>query len=209
MNTSDSSFENQDDSPYQIKFDGEDKSLESQADVSAKITADDLTMILEKIEKIEQKLERKIDDISLEVCKFRDADSFALTLSREHISFIKDENVQLKAENVYLKKELENATLVMSDLNEHVKLMGEEKQSLITALKILQNNEIDDGRNKRWHIASDRKQPKVPQFKPIEVSTDSEDNYLSTNRYSELTDEALLNEQQLEETSQKNEQQIK
>ncbi|CAB4022671.1 Hypothetical predicted protein [Paramuricea clavata] len=28
MNTSDSSFENQEDSPYQIKFDGEDKSLE-------------------------------------------------------------------------------------------------------------------------------------------------------------------------------------
>ena len=93
--------------------------------------------------------------------------------------------------------------------NEHVKLMGEEKQSLITALKILQNNEIDDGRNKRWHIASDRKQQKVPQFKRIEISTDSEDNYLSTNRYSELTDEALLNEQQLEETSQQNEQQIK
>jgi type IV secretory pathway VirB9-like protein len=92
-------------------------------------------------------------------------------LSREHISFIKDENVQLKAENAYLKKELENATLVMSHLNEHVKLMGEEKQSLITALKILQNNEIDDGRNKIWHIASDRKQQKVPQFKPIEVSS--------------------------------------
>ena len=85
--------------------------MESQADVSAKITAEDLTMILEKIEKIEQKLERKIDDISLEVCKLQDTDSFALTLSREHISFIKDENVQLKAENVYLKKELENALL--------------------------------------------------------------------------------------------------
>jgi hypothetical protein len=156
MNTSNSSFENQEDSPYQIKFDGEDKSLESLADVSAKITAEDLTMILEKIEKIEQKLERKIDDVSLEVCKLQDTDCFALTLSREHISFIKDENVQLKAENVYLKNELENATLVMSDLNEHVKLMGEEKQSLITALKILKNNEIDDGRNERWHIASDR-----------------------------------------------------
>ena len=183
--------------------------MESQADVLAKITVEDLTMILEKIEKIEQKLERKIDDISLEVCKFQDADSFALTLSREHISYIKDENVQLKAENIHLKKELENATLVMSDLNEHVKLMGEEKQSLITALKILQNNEIDDCRNKRWHIASDRKHQKVPQFKPIEVSTDSEDNYLSTNRYSELTDEARLIEQQVEETSQENEQQIK
>ena len=76
--------------------------MESQADVLAKITAEDLTMILEKIEKIEQKLERKIDDISLEVCKFQDADSFALTLSREHISYIKDENVQLKAENIHL-----------------------------------------------------------------------------------------------------------
>ena len=41
------------------------ESLESQVDVLPKITAEDLTKILEKIEIIKRKLERKIDDISL------------------------------------------------------------------------------------------------------------------------------------------------
>jgi hypothetical protein len=41
------------------------ESLESQVDVLPKITAEHLTKILEKIEIIKRKLERKIDDISL------------------------------------------------------------------------------------------------------------------------------------------------
>jgi hypothetical protein len=48
--------------------------------------------------------------------------------------------------------------------------------------------------NRRSHSSNQSK---------YQVSTDSEDNYLSTNRYSVLTNEALLNEQQLEETSPK------
>ena len=52
--------------------------MKSQADVSPKNTAEDLTKILEKIEKSEQKLERKIDYISVEVCKLQDTDSFGM-----------------------------------------------------------------------------------------------------------------------------------
>ena len=63
----------------------------------------------------------------------------------------------------------------------------------------------------KWHTSSDRKRLKHPHNKLIEVSDDkiSEDSCFLTNRYSELIDEALSNEQRLEETLEQNGQQIK
>ena len=78
------------------KICGGDVLLENKSDIPSNITADDLKKILNKVEKIEQKLECKIDDISLEVCKLKEADSQRQTLSREHIRSIKEENVHLK-----------------------------------------------------------------------------------------------------------------
>ena len=94
----------------------------------------------------------------------------------------------------------------MSDLNLKIKMMEEEKSSLVTALKILQVNEIEECKNKRWHIASYNKQQKVSQFNPTEVLTDSEDSCLLVNRYFELTDEVSVNEQQPNEKIKQNEQ---
>jgi hypothetical protein len=41
-----------------------------------------------------------------------------------------------------LKGKIEYTTMVMSDINTKLKLLDEEKQSLVTALKILQGKEI-------------------------------------------------------------------
>ena len=184
----------------------DEKSLESEVDVSPQTHEEDLIKIQKKIEKIEKKLECKINDISFEVCKLKESDSLDQTMSREYIKSIKENNAQLKAENISLKKELDCATLVMSDLNMKIKMMEEEKRSLVTALKILQVNEIEECKDKRWHTASYNKQQKVSLFNPTEALTDSEDSCLLVNRFSELIDEVSVNEQRPNETIEQNEQ---
>ena len=107
----------------------------SPSDPSKEITQVDLTKVWEKIESIEETLEYKIKDVVVEICKLKDAKNS----QRDHTCFIEEENTRLKAENA-LKLKLDHTTYVMSDLNTKLKLIEEEKQSLVTALKILQNN---------------------------------------------------------------------
>ena len=69
--------------------------------------------------------------MALQVCNLHD-----------YITDIKHENENIKKENTALKGKIEYTTMVTSDLNTKLKLLDEEKQSLVTALKILQGNEI-------------------------------------------------------------------
>ena len=132
VNTSESCIEIQNnESIDSTNFDGADKSLDCGAHVLPQIYEEDLMKIKKNIEKIEKKLECKLNDISFEVCKLKEEDSLGQTMSREYIRSIKENNAQLKAENTTLKKELDCSTLVMSDLNLKIKMMEEEKRSLV------------------------------------------------------------------------------
>ena len=95
----------------------DDELSQSLADRSHKTTAEDFVVILEKIKSIEDKLERKIEDIALDVCKLKEANNLKLSLTHEYICRIKEENPQLKAENVSLKERVDYTTFAMSDLN--------------------------------------------------------------------------------------------
>ena len=88
--------------------------------------------------------------MALQVCKLRKADECNLELSRDYIASINEENDRLRAENAALKRKVEYTTLVMSHLNTKLKSMDEEKQSLVVALRILQEKEItkDSGNQK-------------------------------------------------------------
>ena len=66
--------------------------------------------------------------------QIEEEDSFHQTMSREYIRSIKENTAQLKAENIYLKKELDWATLVMSDLNLKIK-DGERKAKFSNGFK--------------------------------------------------------------------------
>ncbi|CAB4029410.1 Hypothetical predicted protein, partial [Paramuricea clavata] len=104
--------------------------------------ADAFAQILERILTIEEKLNTKIDDVALQVCNLKEADDLHEKISHDYITNIKHENKYLKKENTALKGKIEYTTMVMSDLNTKLKLLDEEKQSLVTALKILQGKEI-------------------------------------------------------------------
>ena len=70
------------------------------------------------------------------------------TESCDFTEYLKNENQRLKAENKNLKERAENLAYVMSDLSTKVKDLENEKESLVTASKILQdkqrNIDVDD-----------------------------------------------------------------
>ena len=80
--------------------------------------------------------------MALQVCNLKEADDLRENISHDYITNIKHENENLKKENTALKGKIEYTTMVMSDLNTKLKMLDEEKQSLVTALKILQGKEI-------------------------------------------------------------------
>ena len=63
-------------------------------------------------------------------------------MSRDRVNHIAEENTILKAENAALREKVDYTTLVISDLNTKLKRLEEKNQSYITALNILQVNEL-------------------------------------------------------------------
>ena len=169
---------------------------------SDKTNIDSLSTILEEFKSVERRLDRKIDDIALDIRRIKEADNFKSPLSRDQVNHITEENIALKAENAALKEKVDYTVLIMSDLNTKLKLLEEEKQSLITALNILQVNEFKNntqnpGQYVLANIHNEKSQPEQ-----LEISSDSEYNIPLANRYSTLADEGKLNEDESEQTTQ-------
>ena len=64
-------------------------------------------IILDRISGIEEKLNNRIEELTLQVCKLRKADECNLELSRDYIASINNENDRLRAENAALKQKVE------------------------------------------------------------------------------------------------------
>ena len=92
INMSKNCFDKQEDKSSSHSSSDDDELSQSPANRSRKTTSEDFAVILEKIESIEDKLERKIEDIALDVCKFKEANNLKLSLTHEYICRIKEEN---------------------------------------------------------------------------------------------------------------------
>ncbi|CAB4000376.1 Hypothetical predicted protein [Paramuricea clavata] len=101
-----------------------------------------------------------------------------------------------------LKEKVDYTVLVMSDLNTKLKLLEEEKQSLITALNILQVNEFKSNTQNPGQYVLANIQNEKSQPEQLEISSDSEYNIPLANRFSTLADEGKLNEDESEQTTQ-------
>lgn len=169
---------------------------------SDKTNIDSLSTILEEFKSVERRLDRKIDDIALDIRRIKEADNFKSPLSRDQVNHITEENIALKAENAALKEKVDYTVLIMSDLNTKLKLLEEEKQSLITALNILQVNEFKSNTQNPGQYVLANIQNEKSQPEQLEISSDSEYNIPLANRYSTLADEGKLNEDESEQTTQ-------
>ena len=125
---------------------------------------DNLCIILEKIRSVEERLDKKINNIALDVCRIKEGDNLKSLLSRDRVNHITEENTILKAENAALREKVDYTTLVISDLNTKLKLLEEENQSYITALNILQVDELQfdiqkPGQSATINMQNDKLQP--------------------------------------------------
>ncbi len=141
---------------------------------------------------MEERFELKINELSDEVCKLKGFDSFKTIISRDHICQLEKENAELKSENAALKHKVDYTTLVMSDLNTKLKLMEEEKRSLVTALKLIQSDlgEINNSVNNKGADPSNtnhQKNSSPSSEVTILTSSNDEDICPLVNQYSALT----------------------
>jgi predicted nuclease with TOPRIM domain len=61
-------------------------------------------------------------------------------INEAHVECLRQENSQLREENVALNERLNNLGSVLSDLNTKLKTSEEEKASLLTAIRLLQTD---------------------------------------------------------------------
>ena len=156
---------------------------------------DNLCIILEEIRSIEERLDQKINNIALDVCRIKEADNLKSLVSRDPVNHITEENTILKAENATLREKVDYTTRVISDLNTKLKRLEEENQSYIMALNILQVDELQcdiqkPGQSATINMKNDKLQPKQ-----LEISSISEYNIPVGNGFSPLIDEGEQHDQ--------------
>ena len=164
----------------------DDKSLMKQTVNISK--SEEVSVLLDKVKEMEERFEVKFNDLSDDVCKLKELDSFKTILSRDRICQLERENDELKSENAALKHKVDHTTFVMSDLNTKLKLMEDEKQSLVTALKLLQSDvsEVNKSANNKWSEATHTNKRKNSPARPkaIDIPLNNEEEGCSlVNRY--------------------------
>ena len=122
---------------YLLKsFESDHKLSNSDCDLDRNVSQIDL-----QIKNIEDKLFNAIDTISKELndlksqCKNNCTDT-------AYMCFLRDENEKLKKQNELLTEKLNNCLLAGSELNIRVKDLQNEKDSLVTAIKVLHYDNV-------------------------------------------------------------------
>ena len=72
---------------------------------------------------------------------------------KDQVESLKKDNQKLVEENEQLRERNTNLSYIMSDLNTKVKEVENEKQSLVTALKILHGDHVNESANRFCGIA--------------------------------------------------------
>ena len=103
----------------------------------------------------------------------------------EYIESIKNENDKLKKENTVLQGEMNSYKMIASDLNVKIEELTCEKKSLVTAIKILQE---DQTQHNQWNVIKNSKTIKHNKEGHANKASEQrvQSSALSTNRYAML-----------------------
>jgi cell division septum initiation protein DivIVA len=122
----------------------------------------------------------------------------------EVVEVIQNQNSALKSENEFLRERIEVMTYTLSDLNNKIKAAEQEKESLLTAIRLIyedakaklpdgdadqQTNKVGDCEEAYVSIPKKRKQPSARK----RVSTTAVESPFGINQYSLLSVEKVSN----------------
>ena len=106
--------------------------------------------MVKKLKLLEGRFEEEINEMKIEVNKLKSHERLSGELSREFVDNLISENARLKAENSSLRERGENLSYIASDLNTKVKDLQNERDSLVSAIKSLQSDIGEDGKQTGW-----------------------------------------------------------
>ena len=131
---------------------------------------DKFEVLLDTLQKLEKRLGQKINNLESEIHetkielyneKMIRGENEAMNKSSVNDQssavnkLLTKDNARLKKENDSLKEQINNYKCVMSDLNLKVKDLQNEKNSLVTVIKIIQNDQ--EQQQASWNVVNNRK----------------------------------------------------
>ena len=116
------------------------------------VLCDKCSELAERVEVLEERMNKNLSELSKSINSLKAKEELETELSREYVDFIVRENAKLKHDNEQLRERAENLSYIMSDLNTKVKGLENEKESLVTALGMLQSDLNEKYKATNWHI---------------------------------------------------------
>ncbi|CAB3983130.1 8-amino-7-oxononanoate synthase [Paramuricea clavata] len=106
--------------------------------------------LADKVEFLEDRMNNNFMDIAKSINSLKAKEGLNTELSREYVDSIVRENVKLRQDNENLRERSENLSYIISDLNTKAKRFENEKESLITALGMLQSDLNEKYKGADW-----------------------------------------------------------
>ncbi|CAB4023335.1 Hypothetical predicted protein [Paramuricea clavata] len=106
--------------------------------------------LADKVELLEDRMNNNFMDIAKSINSLKAKEGLNTELSREYVDSIVRENVKLRQDNENLRERSENLSYIISDLNTKAKRFENEKESLITALGMLQSDLNEKYKGADW-----------------------------------------------------------
>ena len=104
--------------------------------------------VLELVQNLEERLECKLEKLASQIEELSSASLQQLnhgpndaSQSTEYSAFLKSENTSLKKQNMVLAEQVNGFKMMISDLKTKIKDLDNEKNSLVTTIKILQEGQ--------------------------------------------------------------------
>ena len=163
---------------------------------------DELEIVLDTLRKVEERLERRINNIASEIYETRielynekmargENEAINKSISKQLSSAFEThhskENASPKAENDRLKEQICNYKCIVSDLNSKVKDLENEKNSLIAVVKILQNDQ--EQHEASWNVVNNHKKTTDG---PNSLPHNPSDNKNDKERYLQLKNQFIV-----------------
>ena len=141
--------------------------------------------VLDSIRNLELRLANKFDELWHEIRQSKTTNETV----RDDRDFLVKENGKLKQEIGKISDEANNYKYIISDLNTKIKELEDEKKSLITAIKIVQNDQKMH-QESAWNVVKNRKPNQNENTLREQYSGENSHNgpVETTNQYSILSD---------------------
>lgn len=144
--------------------------------------------LADKVELLEDRMNNNFMDIAKSINSLKAKEGLNTELSREYVDSIVRENVKLRQDNENLRERSENLSYIISDLNTKAKRFENEKESLITALGMLQSDLNEKYKGADWQTVKGSviKNGSCKQMSASSIDADTNPNVEISNRFESL-----------------------